>query len=81
MLSIRVFQLKELLQIEMDSMFGCVGLQPFSISVIVESHFDEKSKELKSKEEIIATKEKVIQEKLDSIALLESEVASLQVRH
>ena len=52
-----------------------------SISVIVESHVDEKSKELKSKEEIIVAKEKVIQEKLDSIVLLQSEVASLQVRH
>ena len=65
----------------MDSMFGCIGWQPFSISVIVESHVDEKSKELKSKEEIIVAKEKVIQEKLDSIVLLQSEVASLQVRH
>ncbi|KAK7845332.1 hypothetical protein CFP56_009679 [Quercus suber] len=43
-----------------------------------ESHVDEKSKELKSKEEIIAAKEKVIQEKLDSIASLQSEVPSLQ---
>lgn len=44
----------------------------------LQSHVDEKSKELKSKEEIIVAKEKVIQEKLDSIALLQSEVASLQ---
>ncbi|KAK9279699.1 hypothetical protein L1049_013379 [Liquidambar formosana] len=44
----------------------------------LESHIDEKTRELKSKDEIIAHYEKTIQEKLDSITSLQSEVTSLQ---
>lgn len=44
-----------------------------------ESHLDEKIQELKRKDEAIAQKEKTISSKLDSISLLESEIASLQV--
>lgn len=44
-----------------------------------ESHIDEKTKELKGKDDMIALKEKIIQEKVDSIGSLQSELSSLQV--
>lgn len=44
-----------------------------------ESHVDEKTRELKSKEETITQKEKVIKEKSDSVASLQKELSSLQV--
>ncbi|KAA0038726.1 structural maintenance of chromosomes protein 2-1-like [Cucumis melo var. makuwa] len=45
----------------------------------LESDLDVKNQELKRKDEVIAQKEKIISAKLDSISLLESEIASLQV--
>ncbi|KAG6770897.1 hypothetical protein POTOM_026598 [Populus tomentosa] len=44
----------------------------------LESHIDEKTKELKGKDDMIALKEKIIQEKVDSIGSLQSELSSLQ---
>lgn len=44
-----------------------------------ESLLDEKTKALKGKDGTIAEKEKLIQEKSDSITSLHSEIASLQV--
>lgn len=44
----------------------------------LESQIGEKTRELKSKDDLIAQKEKVLQEKLDVVALLESEIASIQ---
>ncbi|KGN60195.1 uncharacterized protein LOC101216465 [Cucumis sativus] len=44
----------------------------------LESDLDVKNQELKRRDEVIAQKEKVITAKLDSISLLESEIASLQ---
>jgi hypothetical protein len=43
-----------------------------------ESHIDEKTKELNGKDVMIAQKETIIQEKVDSIALLQSEISSLK---
>ncbi|KAG7037583.1 hypothetical protein SDJN02_01211 [Cucurbita argyrosperma subsp. argyrosperma] len=45
----------------------------------LESNLDEKNQELMRKDEVLAQKEKIISAKLDSISLLESEIASLQV--
>ncbi|XP_073137750.1 uncharacterized protein [Henckelia pumila] len=45
---------------------------------ILESLIDEKARETKLKDEVIAAKEKIIKEKLHSIAALEREIASLQ---
>ena len=72
---------RKLYQIELDVVFAFIGWQSVSISVIVESHVDEKSKELKAREAIIVEQEKIVQDKSDSIASLQSEIASLQVRH
>ena len=44
-----------------------------------ESQVEEKIKALKGKDDIIAEKENIIQEKLDSISSLRSEIVSLQV--
>ncbi|GFP81594.1 hypothetical protein PHJA_000302700 [Phtheirospermum japonicum] len=44
----------------------------------LESHIEEKTREIKDKDEVIAAKEKMIKEKTDSIVLLESEISSLQ---
>lgn len=44
-----------------------------------ESHIDEKTKELKGKDDMIALKDKIIQEKVDNIGSLQSELSSLQV--
>ncbi|KZV19799.1 DNA repair ATPase-related family protein [Dorcoceras hygrometricum] len=44
----------------------------------LESHIDEKARETKLKDEVIAAKEKIIKEKLDSIASLERDISSLQ---
>ena len=44
-----------------------------------ESHIDEKTKELNGKDVMIAQKETIIQEKVDSIASLQSEISSLKV--
>lgn len=48
-------------------------------SIFEESHVEEKTRELKGKDDLIAEKEKTIKEKTDSIASLQSEIASLQV--
>lgn len=45
-----------------------------------ESHISEKSQELKKKDELVAAKEKIIQDRLNSIDSLQTEIASLQVR-
>ncbi|KAJ6745227.1 hypothetical protein OIU74_028003 [Salix koriyanagi] len=44
----------------------------------LESHIDEKTKELKGKDDMIALKDKIIQEKVDNIGSLQSELSSLQ---
>lgn len=44
-----------------------------------ESLIDEKTKELNGKDDAIALKETIIQEKVDSIASLQSEISSLKV--
>ncbi|KAG5244545.1 DNA repair ATPase-related family protein [Salix suchowensis] len=44
----------------------------------LESHVDEKTKELKGKDDMIALKDKIIQEKVDNIGSLQSELSSLQ---
>lgn len=46
-----------------------------------EARFEEKTQEVKDKDEVIAAKEKTIKEKSDSIVSLLSEITSLQVRH
>ena len=51
------------------------------LCTIEETHIDERSKELKSKDEIIAQKEKIVQEKSNSITQLQNEIVSLQVSH
>ncbi|RVW17371.1 hypothetical protein CK203_069128 [Vitis vinifera] len=48
------------------------------LCTIEETHIDERSKELKSKDEIIAQKEKIVQEKSNSITQLQNEIVSLQ---
>ncbi|CAK9185539.1 unnamed protein product [Ilex paraguariensis] len=45
---------------------------------VLELRIDENMQELKGKDEIIAKKEKLIKEKSDNIALLQSEISSLQ---
>jgi hypothetical protein len=50
-------------------------------SVFQELHIDEKTQELKGKDDLIAEKEETIKAKTDSIASLQSEIASLQVSH
>lgn len=44
-----------------------------------ESNIDEKTRELKSKDDIIVQKDKTIQDKSDSIASLQNEISSLLV--
>ncbi|GER39752.1 DNA repair ATPase-related family protein [Striga asiatica] len=44
----------------------------------LESHVEEKIREIKDKDEVIAAKERIIKEKSDSIATLENEITSLQ---
>lgn len=53
----------------------------FYLCTVEESHIDERSKELKSKDEIMSQKEKIIQEKSNSVAQLQNEIVSLQVSH
>lgn len=44
-----------------------------------ESQIDEKSREVKGKDELVAEKEKLLKEKEDKISSLQTEVSSLQV--
>lgn len=44
-----------------------------------ENHIEEKTQEIKDKDALIAAKEKIIKENSQSIALLETEIASLRV--
>lgn len=44
-----------------------------------ESHIDEKTQELKSKDEVVAQKDKAIRDKSDRIASLQKELSALQV--
>ncbi|KAL0312269.1 UNVERIFIED_CONTAM: hypothetical protein Sradi_5626200 [Sesamum radiatum] len=57
-----------------------VAMTFFSYIVLAyeESHIEEKTREIKDKDEVIAAKEKIIKEKTDSIVSLENEIASLQ---
>ncbi|KAL0407904.1 UNVERIFIED_CONTAM: hypothetical protein Sradi_1724800 [Sesamum radiatum] len=57
-----------------------VSLSLLHVSYIEEYHIEEKIREIKDKDAVIAAKEKIIQEKSDSIASLKSEVASLQLQ-
>ncbi|PSS11284.1 hypothetical protein CEY00_Acc15483 [Actinidia chinensis var. chinensis] len=58
------------LKIELDQLKSHV--------LALESNVDEKTRELKNKDDILATKEKIIRETADIIASLKSEIASLQ---
>jgi len=44
-----------------------------------ESQIDDKTKELKGREELVTEKEKLLQERQDKVASLETEVSSLRV--
>lgn len=44
-----------------------------------ETQIDEKTREVKSKDELVAEKEKLLKQKEDKIASLQTEVSSLQV--
>lgn len=44
-----------------------------------ENHIEEKTREIREKDHAIAAKERIIKEKLERVASLESDVASLQV--
>lgn len=54
---------------------------PLTLFTFEESHIDEKTQELKGKDDIVVEKEMIIKEKSDSIASLRGEMASLQARH
>ena len=45
----------------------------------VETQIDEKTREVKGKDELVAEKEKLLKQKEDKIASLQTEVSSLQV--
>ncbi|KAL0297412.1 UNVERIFIED_CONTAM: hypothetical protein Sradi_6793300, partial [Sesamum radiatum] len=55
-----------------------VSLSLLHVSCVEEFHIEEKIREIKDKDAVIAAKEKIIQEKSESIVSLKSEVASLQ---
>lgn len=57
------------------------SLTIFTIFTLTEANVGEKSLELKRKDGIIAEKEQIIQDKLDIISSLQTEIGSLQVNH
>lgn len=59
--------------------FLFLGMALLTSCFNVESLVDEKTRELKSKDETLSLKEKLVQEKSDNILSLQKELASLQV--
>lgn len=54
-------------------------LYVFFLFCCEESQIDEKTREVKGKDELVAEKEKLLKEREDKIASLQTEVSSLQV--